>query len=251
MRKGFTYLKSLASLGLFTSLGLLGVVSCGGNDAPPDNTMMMTTPPDGTIPAPTDQPAMAFNHDGTLAPVGDIFADGQQIPVSQSQYMHACGKLSYATLGRILSKRGVPTTVGTQCTDATGSFDCTAGSLYTNGNLVLGVANYPARSPEDSRNSTGGIVRLQDILIGAAEALVVPNTNPDGAFTGGDCAGAKLFNGTTCNADGFACLVGVPLTTAQLNLCNQMVTDSTGPSDPIIAKRLTLSAIAASIYLCD
>lgn len=251
MRNVWTSFKSLASLGLGASLGLvvMGVGSCGDNKPVEEMPPVIEDPTPTVVPM---NPEMAFDHDGTLAGVGDVFADGQQVPVEKSQRMHACGKITYPTLSRILSRRGVTVTAGTQCTDANGSFDCTAGSLYVSGNLVLGTANYPARVSESDRNSTGGIVRLQDILIAAAEALIT-GANPTGSFTSGDCMGASLFNaGTpaTCNADGFACFVGVPLTQGQLTLCNQMLADPTN-TDPTIAKRLTLSALASSIYLCD
>ncbi len=257
MRKVFTSFKSLASLGLSATLGLatIGLAACG-SPAPQQQTQTTDDMGTGTMlpPAPTDQPAMAFNHDGTLGSVGDPFADGEELPASQSQYMHACGKVTYATLGNILSHRGVTITVGAQCTDSQGAFDCTAGSLYTNGNLVLGIANYPARAPESNRNSTGGIARLQDILVAAAEQLIVANTNPNGMFGATtDCSGTQLFNAgspTTCNPDGFACFVGVPLTAPQLQLCNEMLTDPAN-TDPTVAKRLTLAALAATIYLCD
>lgn len=252
MRKVWTSFKSLASLGLGASLGLLtmGVGSCGDSTTPPEQMMMMETPPPEVVPM---NPEMAFDHDGILGSVGDVFADGQQVPVEKSQRMHSCGKVTYPTLGRILSTRGVSITAGAQCPDAAGAFDCTAGSLFVNGNLVLGIANFPARVPESDRNSTGGIVKMQDIMIAAAEALVTTG-NANGAFAVGTvCEGSALYNaGTpaTCNADGFACFVGVPLTQGQLTLCNQMVADPTN-TDPIVAKRLTLAALASSIYLCD
>lgn len=253
MRNKWTSFKSLASLGLGASLGLvvMGVGSCGDKTPIEEMPPIIEETPPTVVPM---NPEMAFDHDGVLSPVGDVFADGQQVPVEKSQRMHACGKLTYPTLSRILSRRGVTVTAGAQCTDANGSFDCTAGSLYVSGNLVLGTANYPARVSESDRNSTGGIVRMQDILIAASEMLVT-STNQTGTFaaTGNDCAGASLFNaGTpaTCNADGFACYVGVPLTQGQLTLCNQMLADR-DINDPLIAKRLTLSALASSIFLCD
>jgi hypothetical protein len=253
MRNRWTSFKSLASLGLGASLGLatMGLGSCGST-TPPEEMMMMEMPPPDVVQV---NPAMAFDHDGLLGASTDPFADGLQVPVEKSQRMHACGKLSYATMGRILTRRGVTMTAGAQCPDATnGPFDCTAGSLFVSGNLVLGIANYPARVSESDRNSTGGIVRMQDIMIGASEQLITTG-NANGAFpaTGTDCTGLSLFNaGTpaTCNADGFACFVGLPLTQSQLTLCNQMVADPTN-TDPIVAKRLTLSALATSIYLCD
>lgn len=251
MRKVFTYFKSLAGLGLVTSLGLLGAVSCSNETLPPDDNTPTMTPPTEVMTAP--QPTLAFEHDGTLTPVGNVFADGTTLPDSQSQRLHYCGKIHFQNLGTILSRRGVNIAKsGTQACSPTNAFDCTAGNLYTNGNLILGQANYPARSSETDRSTTGGIVRMQDILIGAAEELITTG-NPNGTFGAAtDCAGAKLFNDTpvACNPDGFACFVGVPLTAAQLQLCSQMVNDSQN-TDPLVAKRLTLAAVAATIYLCD
>lgn len=268
MRKVFTTFKSLASLGLTASLALAFGGSCGSTPTP--ETMM---PVEDTTPAPTiNNPPMAFDHDGTLSPVGNAFADGQEVAPAQAQYMHACGKITFPTLARILKGRGYtipattpaapttgscPTTITGAGDPDNGAYFCTVGDLYNSGNLILGIANLPARAPEDSWNSTGGIVRLQDILIAAAEATIT-TTNPDGSFTAGDCAGTKLFNGNTCQADGFACYMGVPLTPAQLNLCNQMLTDSgfsggtlAGDTKALVTKRLTLASISSSIYLCD
>jgi hypothetical protein len=251
MRNVWTSFKSLASLGLGASLGLSVLVlgSCGDPPAVEMPPPIETPPPEVIV----MNPEQAFEHDGVLGSVGDLFADGQQVPIEKSQRMHACGKITYPTLGRILSRRGVTITAGAQCPDAAnGNFDCTAGSLYVNGNLVMGIANFPARVSESDRNSTGGIVRMHDILIAASEVLIT-STNTTGTFAAGDCMGASLFNAgppTTCNADGFACYVGLPLTQQQMTLCNQMLADSAN-TDPLIAKRLTLSAVASSIYLCD
>ena len=237
-------------VGLISVVGLFGAISC--SSVPNQAGDMMA--PDMQSPAPDmqwPQPPVAIHHDGTLGPVGGTLANGPPLPASQSQYVHACGKIPYATLGRILKSRGITTTAGAQCPNALGNYDCTAGSLYTNGSQVLGIANYPARVPDDPWNSTVGMYRLQDILIAAAEALVTTG-NASGTFAAGtDCSGTQLFNGTTCDARGFACFVGMPLTAAQLSLCNQMLSDPSCPTDPLVAKRLTLATVAASIYLCN
>ena len=156
--------------------------------------------------------------------------------------MHACGKLQYAALGRILQSRGV---------NIANTATFSAGQLYTSGNLVIGVANYPARVSESDRNTTGGIVRLYDILIAAAEELL-PDATTDNLSKSAACAGVSLFNAdNTCNPAGFGCFMGVPPTDAQINLCNVMVVKDTFDANILNRKRLAVAAMASPIWLCD
>lgn len=252
MRKVSDLLKSLASFGLCASLGVLG--SCGGGSPQtmPPEEMMMT-------PAPQEppQPEMGFNHDGTLTLDIDPFKDGLNVSKEESERTHSCGKISYRTMGNILSRRGLTVAgAGTQCNDGQ-PFDCQVRDLYRNGNLVLGMANYPARAAESDRSTTGGLVKVNDILIAAMEELITTagaTPNPNGAFGATtDCAGTALYDGQNkCLADGFACLVGVPLTQGQLDQCSSAVTGMIGSGVPALdAKRLTAAALASTIFLCD
>lgn len=232
--------KSLSSLGLAVALGFLGCNSGGeaenpdAGTAPPDLTTLST--PGGT------GPTNAFNHDDILSSIGDVFADGRQVPVEVGERMHACGKLQYAALGRILQSRGV---------NIANTATFSAGQLYTSGNLVIGVANYPARVSESDRNTTGGIVRLYDILIAAAEELL-PDATTDNLSKSAACSGVTLFNpDNTCNPAGFGCFMGVPPTEAQINLCNVMVVKDTFDPNILNRKRLAVAAMASPIFLCD
>src|SRR5207253_6592257 len=91
-----------------------------------------------------------------------------------------------------------------------------AGQLYSSGNLVIGVANYPARVAESDRNTTGGIVRLYDILIAAAEELL-PDPTTDLLSKTTACMGVPFYKAdNTCNPAGFGCFMGVPPTDAQI-----------------------------------
>jgi hypothetical protein len=236
---------SIAGLGLGLGLTMaLSLFACSGGSseespadggtAAPDMTTL-TTPGSGT------GPANAFNHDDILGAIGDVFADGRQVAPEIGERMHACGKLQYATLGRILQTRGVNIASATTFS---------AGQLYSSGNLVIGVANYPARVSESDRNTTGGIVRLYDILIAAAEELL-PDPTTDLLSKSSACAGVTLFKAdNTCNPAGFGCFMGVPPTDAQIRLCNTMVSD---PFDANILnrKRLAVAAMASPIFLCD
>jgi hypothetical protein len=241
--------RKVLSLGLGLGLAIaLGTGSCGNGGT--DNTMQQ--PPDNTIPTMPaigdgNAPAMAFDHDGTLNATSDIFKDGNQVSVAEGEKLHSCGKIQVDTLSRILSSRGVNLTTMTLHS---------AGLLYATGRNVLGSANYPQRVAESDRNTTGGLVRLYDIIIAAVEELL-PNATTDrlGSAPNSPCAGATLFNpDNTCNADGIACFVGVPPTPGQLALCNSMVTNPDVPfemNNILVRKRLAIAALASPVFLCD
>lgn len=180
-------------------------------------------------------PEEAFMHED---PVGDIFADGRQVSAAVGSRMHACGKIRYATLGRVLASRGV---------NIMNNAQDSAGLLYRTGSLSLGAPNYEARAGEPERNTTGGITRLFDILIAAADEIIANMPNRDECRVGG--VGARLFDQSGCNADGFACLLGMPVTQVQMTLCNDMVREF--GADTAQGQRLAVAAIAAPVFLCD
>lgn len=196
--------------------------------------------------------ASAFMHEGSLYTFVDPNKDGNQLPSSESELRHTCGKISYDTLGRILRFRGIGT--GTTTPER-------AGTLYANGSLPLGAANFVQRIAETDRNTTASIVRLYDVLLAGVEELISTTTapaNPHGIFpVGSDCYTAALFNSDdTCNASGLGCFVGVPLTVQQLTQCNDAVVDLKSRFAPattaaIDAKRIAVASLATAIYLCD
>lgn len=224
------------SLGLFTVLG----AGCGGGVADPDNTDP-TQPPTMTD---VKGPDYAFDHGDSLFNIPDPFKDGNQVAPADGERMHVCGKIEVDTLGRILQTRGV---------NITSTTNFSAGKLFQDGKLALGQANYLARTPESDRSTTGGIVRLYDIVIAAVEELT-PMANADGLFPAGTaCAGAKLFNGNNCDRDGISCFIGTAVSDAQLQLCNEMVNNPLQAfgMNVLERKRLALAALAAPVYLCN
>jgi hypothetical protein len=180
-------------------------------------------------------PEEAFLHED---PVGDIFADGRQVSATVGSRLHACGKVRYAALGRVLQSRGV--NLANAAADS-------AGLLYRSGNLSLGAPNYEARSGEPDRNTTGGITRLYDILIASADEMIANMPAREECKVNG--VGAKLFDDKGCNADGFACMLGMPVSDVQMTLCNDMVSDF--GADKAQGQRLAVAALAAPVFLCD
>ncbi|HNK46166.1 MAG TPA: hypothetical protein PKL17_15375 [Pseudomonadota bacterium] len=234
--------------GFFVRLGLvsmLGLIGCQNAASTPDPTMDPTQPTDVTQPPVSPNTSTkSFDHDDILGNIGNPFADGRQVLPSDGQRMHVCGKIMYQALGTILTTRGI--NIANPAADS-------AGVLYQGGANIMGVANYPARVAEADRNSTGGLTRMFDMMLAVAEELI-PTATTDRIGTGTACPGATLFNAdNTCNADGFACLLGSPLTTVQLTECSNGVKRiaSLTSNDIMRAKRMTVATIASSAYLCD
>lgn len=225
---------------LFPCLGLslaatLGLVSC---DSPqielPVDPQLLTQQERG--------PDYGLDHDDILDNVGDIFKDGRQLTAAEGEKLHSCGKLRFETFSRILRSRGL----NLDNTNA-GS----VGALVKRAQPVWGVANFFARVPEATRNSTSSLVSLEDIMIAMAEELITP-TNSEGVWMSGACQGAKLFDGKLCSRDGLACLVGSTPTDRQMDLCNNMTSDTAaGVADELTRKRLAVAAIAGVAFLCD
>jgi len=188
----------------------------------------------------------SFDHDDILGNIGDVFSDGRQVLPADGQRMHVCGKITYDTLGRILTTRGIATGIASPPADS-------AARLYQTGANIMGVANYPARVAEADRNSTGGLTRLFDMFLAVADELL-PSAAIDRLGSGTACPGTTLFDASNnCNADGFACLLGVPVSTVQLAECSASVKRiaSLTSNDILRAKRMAVATIASSNFLCD
>lgn len=224
----------LPSLGL-SLVAALGLASCESAqiDLPVDPLL---------LPQQERGPDYGLDHDDILDNVGDIFKDGRQLTPAEGEKLHSCGKLRFDTFARILKSRGLNLD-----NNANGS----VGALLKRAQPVWGVANFFARVPEATRNSTSSLVSLEDVMIAMAEELITP-TNSEGVWMSGDCQGAKLFDGKTCNRDGLACLVGATPSDRQIDLCNNMTSDTTaGVADELTRKRLAVAAIAGVAFLCD
>lgn len=212
---------------------LLLLASC--QTAPSD----MPTVQPGSVPVvPVPTPAaMGHPHD-ELA--GDPFADVKQVSAADSSRSHVCGKLRFDVMGQVLQSRGVslPTTL-------TGLPATSAAVIYRTAAASLGRPDYTLLVGEGTNNTTGGLIRLLDLLLAAGDELIA------NLATSAACKGSTLFNGDgTCNADGFACLTGAALSGPQLALCNTMAKDP-GFSDASAARRLTVAAVLGTTMPCD
>lgn len=185
---------------------------------------------------PADHP---FDHEEEIR---DVFADGNQLPAALSTRMHACGKISYDALGKMLQSRGV---------NLAATADGSAGLLYQTGRLTLGAPNYDARSAEAPRSTTGGLTRLYDILVAAAPEIIANLPNQEACKVGG--VGARLFDEAgRCVADGVSCLLGLPASADMVSLCDDMLAQAKAKNiaEPV-ARSLAVAAMASSVFLCD
>jgi hypothetical protein len=140
----------------------------------------------------------------------EVKAQDQQIgsPVVVAR-LHACAKIPYATLGNIMSSRGVNVANTTQ-----GS----AGQLYKTGAAALGVANYAGRVPEMLVPSTAALSKEFDILLAGAREIQM--TKP--AMTG--CTNVMLTDQAgNFTKDGLSCLMGKSASATHVTVANDAI----------------------------
>ena len=234
MRKKQSFLRGLSLV------GALGLAFCSNNDATMDPT---NTDPTTQATQSEKGPDYGLNHDDILNNIGDIFTDGRQVPPAVGEKLHSCGKVRFNVLTNILKTRGV---------NVTNNTINTAGALLAKAQPVWGVPNFPARVAETIRDTTSSLVSLHDVLLASAEEWV-STANLDGAYAAGTaCTGAKLFNNSTCDKDGFACLMGATPSQRQLDVCNSMITDtSAGITDNVTKRRLAVASMVGTVAMCD
>lgn len=177
-----------------------------------------------------------------LGPAPDPYEELERIqregPPRYTSRVHGCTKVRYATLGNVLTSRGV-------ALGATG--DTTAGNIYTRGAAALGAPNYGARVRETLDLGLATTAKLFDIFVQAAPEIIanLPN-RPECKLNG---IGAPLFDAQDqCNPDGVSCLLGVPATATHLQICNQTVAQA---ADVESGKRLAVAVLASAAHTCE
>ena len=155
-------------------------------------------------------------------------------PPRYTSRTHACAKLRYATLGRVLSSRGV---------DLAQVDPVSAGAIYATSAQALGAPNYAARMRENVELGVAITARMFEIFIQAAPEIIANQ----GAAPA--CGGAPVFTADgRCNPDGVTCLIGVPATAAHLDICNRTVARAT---DLATGERLAVALLASAGHAGD
>ena len=120
-----------------------------------------------------------------------------------------------------------------------------AGDQGSSARIVPGLGEEPA--------AHGGDVTSLVLIPSIRSVTTLPIVAAGGFATGG-ALGATLFDASNnCNADGFACLLGAPLTATQLSECSAGVKRIAAltSNDFVRAKRMAVATIASSNFLCD
>jgi hypothetical protein len=142
-----------------------------------------------------------------------VKAQDQQIgsPVVVAR-LHGCNKIPVATLGNIMSSRGV---------NVTNTQQGSAGQLYKTGAAALGVANYAGRSPEMLIPSTAALSKEFDILVAAAREIQMTKPMMSG------CANVMLVDGQgNFTKDGLSCLMGKSASATHVTVANDAITQA-------------------------
>jgi hypothetical protein len=156
--------------------------------------------------------------------------------------LHACGKLPYATLGNVLSTRGVNLNAA-----AAKNGPATAGSIYKAGASALGVASYAGRVPEMVIASTSAMAKMFDIMVAAAPEVQA------NLSTASACTGATLVDATgKFSKDGVSCLIGKPAGDDYVTLADQAVQQVVaGGGDVNAGVQLAISALLEAAHSCE
>lgn len=162
----------------------------------------------------------------------------QEGPPTYSARVHSCPKMKYDTMGAVLASRGV---------NLGNTVALSAGRLWRESDQALGAPNYAARQREARELSTATASKLFDIFVQAAPEIIAAMPNRAECQVAG--IGVSMFNAENqCNADGIACLIGVPPTASHLELCNLTVQRA---SDVEKGKLIAVASLLAAAHTCE
>jgi hypothetical protein len=147
--------------------------------------------------------------------------------------LHACGKLTNASLGEFITSRALNggNPQGTQGAQA----------IFNASAPQLGAANYPGRVPEAPFASTSAMAKMFDIYTMASYAAVganwAPPACPDTKVIGADGKFTK---------DGISCLIGKPATDEYVAIANDAIT-----KNPTDGAKIAIAAMLAAAHTCQ
>lgn len=161
--------------------------------------------------------------------------------------LHGCQTVSYASLGRFLSSRGVNLA-------ATGNPD-PAGELYAGAGDALGVPKIDSRLGERSFHTTAGATKLFDIFLQAAPEIIAnigdPQKAPACSYVGQN---KPMFEEDgSCVYESVSCLLGRPARDEDMLLCDALVkkANPADPSDVDKKRRIAVATILAAGNTCE
>ena len=157
-------------------------------------------------------------------------------PPAYRSRVHACRKMRYGTVGRMLSSLGVDTASDTELS---------AGRMWREADQALGAPNYAARVPETTELTTASASRLFDILVQAAPEIIERMPTQERCMIGE--RGATVFDEAgACTEEGLTCLLGEPASPEHVELCTVIASRATTPDKGRILAVASMLAAAAT-----
>jgi hypothetical protein len=230
---------STALVALLALAPACSTVGDPGAPAPEEETTP-ETPAEETPPGPTSSGEdNTFDHPDAAPDIWQLLQRMQEEgPPRYTARVHACPKLRYAAIGRLLASRGV---------DLGATGELTAGAMWRSSDQALGAANYAARSRENPELTTASASKLFDIFVQAAPEIIANlPSRPECTVAG---VGARMFSDLGhCMVDGISCLIGVPAKAGHVDLCNEMVQRA---STPEAGRAIAVATLLAAAHTCE
>lgn len=157
--------------------------------------------------------------------------------------LHACGKLTYTSLGNLLTSRGLTgggarpqITVNGQTQNAP-----SGQTIYNQSAAALGLANYAGRVPEAPFASTSAMAKMFDIFTMASYDAVA------GSWSATACPGVKLLGPDgKFTRDGLSCLMGKPARDEHVAIANDLVA-----KNPTDGAKIAITALLSAAHTCQ
>lgn len=147
--------------------------------------------------------------------------------------LHACGKLTNASIAEILTSRALSggNPQGSQ----------SAQQIFNASGPALGAANYPGRVPEAPFASTSAMAKMFDIYTMGSYAAVGANWNPPA------CPGTKVLGADgKFTKDGISCLIGKPATDEHVAIANDAIA-----KNPTDGAKIAIAAMLSAAHTCQ
>jgi hypothetical protein len=187
-----------------------------------------------------------FDHDNGGKSPWEVLADQQAMgPARYTAAMHGCRKMLYSTVGNVIASRGVAVP-GTGATSA--------GQLYATGANSMGAPSYAARVRENSTQTTAGMSRLFDIFSSASTEIIAKFPTVAACQVAGTAPPLFDAGGTQCNRQAFTCLMGLPMSDAQFDICNKTIAgakNAAGAYDQPTGQRLAIAVVLSAAHTCE
>lgn len=171
-----------------------------------------------------------------LSPVDPAEVRAASSPEVTSR-LHSCGKMTVASLGRLLESRGLGG--GGARPDGIPSAQDILGNPETA--AALGAPNYDGRVPEAAFGSTSAVAKAFDIYMLASYDAVDPTFNAPA------CPGVKVLGDDgKFTKDGVSCLIGKPATSEHVAIANDAIVQN--PTD---GAKIAIAAMLAAAHTCQ